>query len=201
MLKKKPDAQRRLMQLAISLCALTCAVPAFGQSAPGPDASGQGAAPAKNSNAKRPAVSSAKPTSPNATINLVNLLVKQGVLTEDQAQTLIKQADDEAYVARQAAKDATVKADEAARAANVANAAESPPGTRHVTYVAGIVNRQLRDEIKREVMAKAEKENWASPGKYPEWAQRIRFYGDVRARYQGSFFPAGNDQAGALNFN
>src|ERR1700738_3917665 len=137
MLKKKPDAQRRLMQLAISLCALTCAVPAFGQSAPGPDASGQGAAPAKNSNAKRPAVSSAKPTSPNATINLVNLLVKQGVLTEDQAQTLIKQADDEAYVARQAAKDATVKADEAARAATASTAGGFTPGKLRRTHLPG----------------------------------------------------------------
>jgi hypothetical protein len=194
MFEKKPDAQRRLMRFAISLCALTCAVPAFGQSA-----SDQG--PAGKSASRRPAVTSTKPTSPNATINLVNLLVKQGVLTEEQAQTLIKQADDEAYVARQAAKDATVKADEAAKAANAATAAASPPGTRHVTYVPEIVKRQLRDEIKREVMAKAEKENWASPGKYPEWAQRIRFYGDVRARYQGSFFPAGNDQVGAVNFN
>jgi hypothetical protein len=194
MFEKKPDAQRRLMRFAISLCALTCAVPAFGQSA-----SDQG--PAGKSASRRPAVTSTKPTSPNATINLVNLLVKQGVLTEEQAQTLIKQADDEAYVARQAAKDATVKADEAAKAANAATAAASPPGTRHVTYVPEIVKRQLRDEIKREVMAKAEKENWASPGKYPEWAQRIRFSGDVRARYQGSFFPAGNDQVGAVNFN
>src|ERR1700749_4597265 len=50
-------------------------------------------------------------------------------------------------------------------------------------------------------MLKAEKENWASPGAYPEWAQRIHFYGDVRLRYQGSFFPPGNDQADAVNFN
>ncbi len=50
-------------------------------------------------------------------------------------------------------------------------------------------------------MAKAYKENWASPGAYPEWAQRIHFYGDMRARYQGNFFPTGNDPIGAVNFN
>jgi hypothetical protein len=50
-------------------------------------------------------------------------------------------------------------------------------------------------------MAKAQTENWASPGKYPEWAQRIRFYGDLRARYEGQFYPTGNDQGGAYNFN
>ncbi len=50
-------------------------------------------------------------------------------------------------------------------------------------------------------MAKAQSENWASPGAYPEWAQRIHFYGDARVRYQGNYFPKGTDQAGASNFN
>ncbi|MDB5716501.1 MAG: hypothetical protein JWO15_3898, partial [Sphingomonadales bacterium] len=184
MLQNKSDAARRAAPLALSLCALAWAMPAVAQDA-----------------SKRPAVSRAKATSPNATINLVNMLVKQGVLKEDQAEALIKQADDEAYVAREAAKVATVKADEAAKVAGAASAAASPPGTRHVTYVPEIVKRQLREEIKRDVMAKAESENWASPGKYPEWAQRIRFSGDVRARYQGSVFPSGNDPQHAFNYN
>src|SRR5262249_60233532 len=90
------------------------------------------------------------------------------------------------------------------RAQDAATAAVSGAytrGTRHVTYVPEVVKEQLREEIKHEVMAKAEKENWASPGAYPEWAERIHFYGDFRARYQGSFFPTGNDQDHAFNFN
>jgi Putative porin len=189
-----PNARRRNLLLAVSLVALGCAAPAFGQTA-------DRAVAGEKGDSKRPKVSDAKPTSPNATINLVNLLVKQGVITDDQAAALIKQADDEAYVSRQAAKNASIKADEAAKAANAAASAAEPPGTRHVTYVPEVVKRQLREEIKNEVMAKAEKENWASPGKYPEWAERIHFYGDFRARYQGSFFPKGNDQQDATNFN
>ncbi len=196
MLNTTMNACRRMMPLAISLSALICASPALAQSA-----TGQDAASARKPDAKKPLVSQAKPTSPNATINLVNLMVKRKMLTEDEAQALIKQADDEAYVSRQAAKDATVKADEAAKAASAAASAANPPGTRHVTYVPEIVKRQLREEIKNEVMAKAVKENWASPGTYPEWAQRIHFYGDMRARYQGSFFPTGNDPTGTTNFN
>jgi hypothetical protein len=141
---------------------------------------------------KRPTVSRAAPPSSNATVNLINLLVKQGTLTEEQAAALVKQADDEAYIARQAARDATSKAEGAEKRATSAADAVSPPGTKRVTYVPEIVKKQLRDEIRAEVMAKAEKENWASPGKYPEWAQRIRFYGDVRTRYEGDFFPKGN---------
>jgi hypothetical protein len=187
MFDKRPDARWRLMPLAVSLCALLCAAPAFGQ-----PASDQDAAPAKKSDKKQSGVLQSKPTSPNATINLVNLLVKQGILTEDQAASLIKQADDEAYVSRQAAKDASAKADEAAKAANAATAGASLPGTKHVTYVPEIVKRQLREEIKQEVMNTAQTEGWASPGAYPEWAHRIRFSGDFRARYEANNFPSGN---------
>jgi hypothetical protein len=196
MLKIKPDTRRSGISLTASLCALTLAAPAFGQAA-----TDQATPPVRRADAKQPGIIQTRASSPNTTINLLNLLVKQGVIKEDQAQALIKQADDEAYLARQAAKDATAKADEAAKAANAATAATTPPGTKHVTYVPEIVKRQLREEIKQEVMAKAHKENWASPGAYPEWARRIRFSGDVRVRYQGSFFPTGNDPTNAINFN
>jgi hypothetical protein len=202
MFRTYPNGWPRAVPLAVSLLALWSAHPAFGQTAnqaASPD--DQTVASGKKTDSKRPKVSDARPTSPNSTINLVNLLVKQGVIKQDQADQLIKQAEDEAYVTRQASKDATVKADEAAKAASAAASAANPPGTKHVTYVPEVVKRELREEIKKEVMDKAEKENWASPGAYPEWAQRIHFYGDVRVRYQGNFFPKGNDQGDAVNFN
>jgi hypothetical protein len=167
--------------------------PAMGQSAADSDA--------KRTDARKPTVSNARPTSPNATVNLLNLMVQKGMIKQEEADALIKQAENEAYVARQAAKDANTKADEAAKTASAAAAAAPTPGTRHVTYVPEVVKQQLRDEIKQQVFAKAEQEKWASPGAYPEWASRIHFYGDARVRYQGSFFPKGNDQFDAVNFN
>lgn len=149
---------------------------------------------------KRPTVSRDAAPSSNATVNLINLLVKQGTLSEEQAAVLVKQADDEAYVARQATRDAAAKAEGAEKKATSAADATSPPGTKRVTYVPEIVKKQLREEIRAEVMDRAHKEGWASPGMYPEWAQRIKFYGDIRARYEGDHFPAGNN--GFLeNFN
>src|SRR5262245_18670317 len=136
MFRNKQDAVWRAIPLAVSFCALTCAAPALGQTATDP------AAGSAKKAEKAPTVRKTKGTSPNAVVNLVNLLVEQGVLKDDEAQALIKQADDEAYVSRQAAKDATVKADEAAKAATAASAAANPPGTRHVTYVPEIVKRQ-----------------------------------------------------------
>jgi hypothetical protein len=196
--KNEADADWRAIGGALSLCALTCVSPAFVSPAMGQYAADSDA---KRTDARKPAVSNVRPTSPNATVNLLNLMVQKGLLKQEEADALIKQAENEAYVARQAAKDASTKADDAAKAASAATAAAQPSGTRHVTYVPEIVKQQLRDEIKQQVFAKAEKENWASPGAYPEWASRIHFYGDLRTRYQGSFFPSGNDQAAAINFN
>jgi hypothetical protein len=178
--------KRGLASIAAILLAL--AVPAAAQ-----DESGN--------TAKRPTVSRAAPPSPNAMINLINLMVKRGMVDEEEAAALIKQADDEAYVARQAVRDAATKADGAEKRAATAADAVSPPGTKRVTYVPEIVKQQIREDIKNEVMAKAEKENWASPGKYPEWAQRIRFFGDVRVRYESDSFPKGNALGWLPNFN
>lgn len=164
---------------ATALMLIACAAPAVAQD----DGMPQG---------KRPTVSRDAPPSSNATVNLINLLVKQGTLTDEQAAVLVKQADDEAYVARQATRDAAAKAEGAEKKATSAAEAASPPGTKRVTYVPEIVRKQLREEIRAEVMDRAHKEGWASPGKYPEWAQRIRLYGDMRARYEGDHFPAGN---------
>ncbi len=170
---------RGLAPFGAALCGLALVVPAAAQ---------DGDSPAP----KRPTVSRDAPPSPNATINLINLLVKNSVITEEQAQALIKQADDEAYVARQAVRDASKKADGAEKTAAAAADAVSPPGTKRVTYVPEVVKKELREEIKKEVMAKAQGEHWAAPNTFPEWVSRIRFTGDVRARYEGDFFPMGN---------
>jgi hypothetical protein len=149
-----------------------------------------------------PKVARTVAVSPNATVNLVNLLVKQGVLTEEQAQDLIKQAEEEAYVAREATKNAAIKAQNAEKSATSAAAAVSPPGTKRVTYVPEIVKRQLREDIRKEVMDQAKNENWAAPNTFPEWVSRLRFYGDVRVRSENQFFPAGNDNSGnQVNYN
>jgi hypothetical protein len=182
------NPRERLTPLAVALCSVALVLPAAGQDLAG--------APGT-----RPTVSGTAPPSPNVNVNLINLLVKQGVLTQEQGAELIKQAEDEAYIARQALRDAAAKADNAGKTASAAAESVSPPGTKHVVYVPEVVKKELREGIKKEVMAQAEQENWASPGRYPEWASRIRFYGDVRVRYEGDFFPKGNDALSAVNYN
>ncbi|UQI28678.1 MULTISPECIES: putative porin [Pseudomonas] len=117
--------------------------------------------------------------SENATINLIRLLVQQGVLKQDQADGLIAQAEREAVQARQAATA-------------VATAPAGAPGDVRVQYVPNIVREQIRDQVKAEVMATAKQENWAQPNTFPDWVSRISFDGDIRLRDESRYYSGTN---------
>ncbi|AMK30997.1 Putative outer membrane TonB-dependent receptor [Pseudomonas putida] len=127
-----------------------------------------------------PTVAHAAP-SENATVNLIRLLVEQGVLKQDKADALIAQAEREAQQARVAASAAPIVAQ--APAAN---------GEVRVQYVPAIVRQQIRDEIKAEVMSTAKQESWAAPNTFPDWASRISVDGDLRLRYESRSYADGN---------
>ncbi|MGY2330861.1 putative porin [Pseudomonas sp. SDT2931_S440] len=119
--------------------------------------------------------------SENATINLIRLLVQQGVLKQEQADGLIAQAEKEARQARQASTATAVAAGPAAA-----------PGDVRVQYVPAAVRDQIRDQVKAEVMATAKQENWAQPNTFPEWVSRISFDGDIRLRDESRYFSGNN---------
>ncbi|WHS58314.1 putative porin [Pseudomonas sp. G2-4] len=123
--------------------------------------------------------SAAPAPSENATINLIRLLVQQGVLKQDQADGLIAQAEREAVQARQAATA-------------VAVAPSGAPGDVRVQYVPNIVREQIRDQVKAEVMATAKQENWAQPNTFPDWVSRISFDGDIRLRDESRYYSGAN---------
>lgn len=119
--------------------------------------------------------------SENATINLIRLLVEQGILKQDKADALIAQAQNEAAQARQAAATTAVAAGPVAA-----------PGDVRVQYVPAAVRDQIRDQVKAEVMATAKQENWAAPNTFPEWASRISFDGDIRLRNESRYYSDSN---------
>ena len=127
------------------------------------------------------------PRSENLTLNLIRRLVERGVLPQSDADDLIKLAREDSAAAR--AEAATPSAAPAA-------------DTVRVTYVPEIVKKQLREEVKQEVLAQAREERWAAPRSFPEWVSRYTLFGDVRLRGEGIFYPTGNDNTGAFpNFN
>jgi Putative porin len=95
------------------------------------------------------------------TLNLIRLLVREGVLTAEKAEALIKEAENKSATPAAAAK----------------------PVVR-VPYVPEAVKQEIREEIKQEVLAQAKAERWGDPGSLPEWMDRIAFDGDLRLRFQ-----------------
>lgn len=119
--------------------------------------------------------------SENATINLIRLLVEQGILKQDKADALIAQAQNEAAQAKQAAASTAVAAGPVAA-----------PGDVRVQYVPAAVRDQIRDQVKAEVMATAKQENWAAPNTFPDWISRISFDGDIRLRDESRYYSGNN---------
>lgn len=133
--------------------------------------------------ASAPAAAASPAPSESMVINLIRLLVKQGVITQDAADALRQQAEDEAAQARAAAGTAQV---------TPPSQTAPPQGVIRVPYVPQVVQNQIRDSIKEDVLAQAKAEGWAAPGTYPSWIDRFEFFGDFRFRDEFDFFSNNN---------
>ena len=114
------------------------------------------------------------------TLNLIQLLVEQGVLKQEAADALLKKAEQ-----RSAEKTAQAKAAEA----------ETDKGVVRVTYVPEHVKREIREQVRQDVVAQAKQERWGDVNAVPEWLDRLKWEGDFRLRYQGDLFSESNAPA------
>ncbi|MHB1216271.1 MAG: putative porin [Thiobacillus sp.] len=123
------------------------------------------------------------------TLAILDALVEKGVLTADVAQGLVKQAEKKGQ--EQAASSAQ---------------AEAASGVVRVPYIPEGVKREIREQIRQEVVAQAKTEHWGDVNAVPEWVERLKWEGDIRLRFQDDLYANGNDTpnnfAGAgVNFN
>src|ERR1700744_3733163 len=121
-------------------------------------------------------------TNDQISVNLVNLLVKQGVITRDAAAKLLKEASAPAAMP---AKAQTPAAPETLPAP--AN------GATRVQYVPPSVKDEIRADLKKEVIDQAKAENWARPNEIPAWTKRITISGDLRFRNEWDLYNKAND--------
>lgn len=127
------------------------------------------AAPAQASISERAQIEALRAT----TQAILDALVEKGILSAEAAKGLVQAAE----------------AKGAARAAEVA-AAEK--GVVRVQYVPEAVKRELREQIRQEVVAQAKTERWGEVNAVPEWVERLKWEGDLRFRQQSEFFADGN---------
>jgi Putative porin len=133
----------------------------------------------------------------NTVVNLLQALVDKGLLTREQAQQMVKQAQDKA------AAEAAAKA-----AQNAAQAKEDENAVR-VPYVPQIVKDEISKEVAQtvkpavvaDVVDTAKKEGWGVPASLPEWLSRVKVFGDVTIRGQGDFFPSDNSFNQLYDYN
>ncbi|MHB1188777.1 putative porin [Thiobacillus sp.] len=111
------------------------------------------------------------------TLNLIQLLVDQGVLKQEAADAMLKKAQQQA-----AEKTAQTQAAEV----------EANKGVVRVTYVPETVKREIREQVRQEVVAQAKLERWGDVNAVPEWIDRLKWEGDIRLRHQGDLFADSN---------
>jgi hypothetical protein len=133
----------------------------------------------------------------NTVVNLLQALVDKGLLTREQAQQLVKQAQDKAA------------AEEAAKVAKNAEQAKEDQNAVRVPYVPQIVKDEISKEVAQTVVPavtanvvdEAKKEKWGVPGALPEWLSRVKVFGDVTVRGQGDFYPRDNSFQQLYDYN
>jgi hypothetical protein len=168
--------------------------------------------PAEDVLSTTPNLSPTEPVSPSqsVTINLINKLVQRGILTKEDAKEMIVQAQAEAETARaQAQADmfavAQVAAVQAASdqfAVAQAQSAPASPDDVHVTYIPEPVKMQIKEEIKLELATERASTKLSGNILLPKWVDKVNPFFDFRMRYEGDYFPNGNDVTGAFpNFN
>jgi hypothetical protein len=122
--------------------------------------------------------SEAPDTARQTSLNLIDALVEQGVLSREKADALVAAAEKQAAEAAAAAR----RAERAAESRGEGKA--DPKGRVRVPLVPETVKNEIREQIRQEVLAQARSERWAEPNAVPEWLDRIVWEGDVRVRHQ-----------------
>jgi hypothetical protein len=149
------------------------------------------AAPSPNSSGETQSLNELR----NTVINLLQGLVERGVLTKDQAQAMVKAAQ------QKAATDAAAAAQQ--------EQAETGAGAVRVPYVPQVVKEEISKEVAAEVtpevtkqvVQQARTERWGVPAALPDWVQRLTFSGDMRVRGEADTFASDNVKNTYLNFN
>ena len=113
------------------------------------------------------------------TMSLIEALVETGAITREKADKLIQAAEQKAK--ERVAQSATT----GGTAAPAPEVGADGRKIVRVPYVPESVRRELREQVKQEVLAQAREERWANPNVLPEWLDRFQFEGDLRLRYDG----------------
>jgi len=135
----------------------------------------------------------------NTTLKLIEALVRKGVIDRDSADTMIREAREQAVAEAKAAQD-NPPTNAAASTASAPAPAPASGDSIHVGYVPQFMQRQireqvrseLRDDVLKDVKQAAKAEQWNFASALPGWIHRIQPYFDARLRLSDEFMGSGN---------
>jgi len=123
-------------------------------------------------------------------VNLLRALVAKGVITKEQADAMVKQAQEKAQAdlaAQRAAQQAQQQKEEA-------------EGAIAVPYIPQIVQQKISQEVAKEVrpqvthdvVKEAKKEGWGVPAALPSWLDHVHVAGDLTLRAEDDLYSPEN---------
>lgn len=112
--------------------------------------------------------------SDEVSVKVLQLLVDEGIIPLEKAQSILDQAREEAQ----------------AKAAAEANRAASD--VINVPYVPEALQEDITEKVGERVVATAKQEGWVAPNSMPKWVEKISISGDLRIRGQYDNFAKGN---------
>ena len=113
------------------------------------------------------------------TQSLIQILVEQGAITQEKAETLMHEIGNSAVDTQASPQESLPEP-------------EPDKKSVRVPYVPEIIKQEMTEEIRRDVLAQAKRESWGRPDSVPEWARKIRWEGDFRFRYHSDQFQDDN---------
>ena len=155
-----------------------------------------GADPAPAAGVPAAAAGSNEETLRNTLVGVLEALVEKKILTREQVQSIV--SDAQAKAANSAAQ----------RAGQEVAAAEVEKDAVRVTYIPDVVKDQIvtqvstavRKDVAAQVIDRAKAERWGVPGALPEWVKNVKFYGDVRFRAENDQYAKDNVENFYLNW-
>src|ERR1700683_3588432 len=129
----------------------------------------------------------------NTLVNLLETLVQKGIITREQANAMVAdaQAKAQAEAAKRSAQEVAEK--DAVRVPYVPQTVREELGKE--------IGAQLREQVTRDVITQAKEERWGVPGALPDWVNAIQFFGDVRVRGEEDNYAKNNATDTYLNYN
>jgi len=128
----------------------------------------------------------------NTVVNLLQALVDRGVITREQAEAMVKSAQEKAAASTAAAQQQQ----------------KAEQGAVRVPYVPEIVKDEIAKQVETELGPSVKQELVDQVGSkgslfsaLPGWVQRMQWSGDVRVRGELDDFASGNAESVYFNFN